>query len=113
MTIIAALEDQLEGTRATVERREAVLRLFKNRDFRSVILESFCKEECARYAQESADPAISPENRADALAMAQAAGHLRRFLQLIVVLGNNAEGVIPDLEQMIVNVEAEQNEGAN
>lgn len=88
---IHQLEQRNEGLKEAVDRRDLALKLEKNREFRKVILEDFCGSECARYAQASADPNLKPEYRADALAMAQAAGHLRRFLSVIVQMGNKAE----------------------
>lgn len=98
---IEQLELQLKSSKEQVELRNAAKRLWENRDFKKVILESFMTTECARYAQTSADPALDATSRADALALAQASGHLKRFLSVIVQMGNNAEGQIPAIEQAL------------
>ena len=95
------LEHQRDSARKLIERRDLALRLYKNSDFKELILNEFCVQECARYAQASADPALKPEARADSLAIAQAAGHLRRFLSVIVQMGNQAEGQMTDLNEAI------------
>ncbi|MDR5839321.1 hypothetical protein [Caballeronia sp. LZ034LL] len=100
------LEAGLESAKAQVELRNQIAKLMDNREFRKVIREAFCEKECARYAQESADPALPDRQRADALAMAQAAGHLKRWLAVQMVMGDNAVGQIPDYEQMIEHVRA-------
>ena len=101
MSRTSRLEDQLKDSKALVERREAVIRLSKNPDFRRVILDEFFVEECARYARESGDPALTPAQRADALAIAQSAGHLKRYLNVQIQLGDAAEASITDLETAI------------
>lgn len=103
MSTVSRLEDQLKDTKALVERRDAILRLSKNADFRTVILDAFFVEECARYARESGDPALTPAQRADALNIAQAAGHVKRFLNVQIQMGDAAEGSITELEE---NIEA-------
>ena len=109
MSEVFHLERQLEEYKKVVERRDLAKKLYNNREFKKVILDDFCITECARYAQSSGDPSLTPEQRADALAMAQAAGHLRRYLSVTVQMGNSVEGQIADLEQAIL--EARQEEG--
>lgn len=108
MSEAAALEYQLEQAKRMVERRNKVQKLTKNREFKDVILDYYMVEECARYVHTSADPALKPENRADALGMAQAAGHLKRFLNVVEQMGNHAESQIPALEQAIDEVRSEE-----
>lgn len=110
MSEVFALESQLADAKKAIERREIALRLYNHPDFKSLIIDEFCTKECARYAQSSADPALNADQRADALAIAQAAGHLRRYLSVIVAMGNQAEGQMTNLEQAIE--EARQEEDA-
>ena len=56
MSEVALLEKQLADTKTLVDRRTIAQRLAANADFRKLILEEFCVNECARYAQASADP---------------------------------------------------------
>jgi hypothetical protein len=100
------LEKGLEDSKAQVALRDQLARLMDNREFRKVIREAFCEQECARYARESADPALTDRQRADALAMAQAAGHLKRWMAMQMVMGDNADGQIVDYEQAIAHVRA-------
>lgn len=79
---IAQLEEQRDHNKRIAEQGEAHDRLMKNRDFRKIILEGFMVEQAARYVQESADPALTDRQRADALGIAQASGHLKRYLQI-------------------------------
>lgn len=108
MSEVFLLEKQLEDGKKSIEKRDLALKLYNNREFKQLILQDFCVEECARYAQMSADPALAANERADALAIAQAAGHLRRFLSVVVQMGNNAERQAPDIEQAIIEARQEE-----
>ena len=101
MSEVFALERQLADAKEQIKLRDTAVKLSANPEFKSLILERFCVQECARYAQSSGDPALNAEQRADALAMAQAAGHLRRFLSVTVQMGNHAARQVPDLEVAI------------
>ena len=107
MSDIAALEEQAVERQKYVENRRIAQRLFSNRDFKKLILEEFCVNECARYAQNSANPALGPDERADSLAIAQAAGHLRRFLSVTIQMGNQAEVEIRQINEAIEEIRAE------
>ena len=101
MNEVAELEAQKDELKAAVDRRDSALKLSKNRDFRKLILEFFCRDECARYVHTSLDPNLSDKERADALALAQASGHLKRFLSVVMQMGNSAEGTIRDIDTAI------------
>lgn len=109
MSDVIRLEKQLEAGKKEIEKRAIALRLYENADFKKLIVDGFMTEECARYAQLSADPVLQPNERADALGLAQAAGHLKRFLSVVVTMGNAAEGRQIELENAIE--EARQEEG--
>lgn len=71
-------------------------------DFKELILQEFCINECARYAQVSGDPTLTDEQRRDAISFAQAAGHLRRWLSIQVQLGRNAAADLGTVDAHIV-----------
>lgn len=96
---IEANEGQLAGLKQSLKKAEELRKLVANPLFRRVILEEFCVQECARYAQLSADPTLSEAQRADALGIAQAAGHLRRWIEVIQRMAQTAEGTIGAIEQ--------------
>lgn len=111
MNTVQELEKQLEENKKLIAQRQAAQRLSQNADFKKLILEGFCEKECARYARESGDPAIDAEGRADALAMAQAAGHLLRYLSLQIQMGAHAERTIQEVEEELAEARAEEIEG--
>lgn len=110
MSEVSALKEHREGILDLIEQRNVALRLYNNPDFKKLILGEFCVNECARYAQASADPALNAEQRADSLAIAQAAGHLRRFMSVKVQMGNNAERSMDELDQAIIEAEQEESQ---
>lgn len=104
------LEQQEIGMKQAVELRDSAEKLARNADFKKLILKHFMVEECSLYAQRSADPALTAPQRADALAIAQAAGHLKRFLSVIVQMGNHAESTLPSIaEEIVLAREEEEN----
>lgn len=95
---VEALERQLAGQKEIIEHQKMLQRLLGNRDFKKLVLDEFCVKECARYAQLSADPDLTAVQRADALATSQAAGHLRRWIQVKLQMGSAAESSLPSIE---------------
>jgi hypothetical protein len=107
---IVSLEQQKADAKVVMDRRNMALRLAKNTDFRTLILDGFCLHDAARYVQTSADPAMTAEARADALSMAQASGHLKRYLSLAVQMGAHAERTMPELDEALVEARSVEDE---
>lgn len=107
---IEQLEAQREFNQKIAERGEAHDRLMKNRDFRKIIMDGFCGTDAARYVQESANPALDDRQRADALGIAQASGHLRRYLQVDRILIDQASEKVTQIDQAIAEMRAEGEE---
>lgn len=111
MSIVNQLETQLGKAKSLVERKEKVKKLFSNKLFKELILEDFCKTEAARLVQNSTDPRLSPEDRADALGSAQAPGYLMRHFSVIDLIGSSAESQISELEEEIEEARNEEQGG--
>ena len=107
MSDVTALEQQLKDSQDLVNRRQMALKLANNREFRKLILEDFCVTEAARLVQMSSDPAMDAQQRADALSMAQATGHVKRFLSMTVQMGAAAERNLAELEEALAEARAE------
>jgi hypothetical protein len=107
---VDALEEQLKREKSVVELRDSAIKLSGNREFKRLILDGFCGTEAARYVQESADPLLSDRQRADALAMAQASGHLKRFLSIMVQQGNTSARNVKELEEALDEARALEGE---
>lgn len=104
MDELKELEFQRETAEFFIKRKEMIQRLQDNPDFKKVITEEFCEKECAGYAKASGDPSLSKEDRESALQMAQAAGHLQRFLSICIRMGMTAEGQLKEIDTMIEEV---------
>lgn len=104
------MEQHIEQLKAEAKRGETAVRLMENRDFRKLLLEEFCTNECARYAQASGDVSLSAESRADALANAQAAGHLRRWLMRQIQLGKTAADRVDEAEKVLESIRSGSDE---
>lgn len=106
-TELEQMINQRNRAKLLASRREMVLRLYKNKDFKALILDGFCLTEAARYVQESSDPLLNADQRADALAMAQASGHLKRFLSITAQMGYSASNDLPELEEAVSELRAQ------
>ena len=104
---IQALEKHIQEQKHLAEMADIAVRLNDNPDFRKLILDGFCLNEAARYAQESGDPMLTKDQRQDALNMAQASGHLKRFLSVTILMGNAADTSIVDAQRQIEALRAE------
>jgi hypothetical protein len=107
-TDLQQLETGLEEAKKIIAFRDAILKLTENREFKRVVREEFFERDCARYARESADPSLTDRQRADALAMAQAAGHFKRWLSIQLNMGNAAAEQMVEIEAAIDEVRAEE-----
>ena len=108
MSEVKQLEHQLAKQKVAIKRRDMALKLSSNPDFKKLILDEFCVQECARYAQASGDPSLSAESRADSLSLAQAAGNLRRWLSVTVTMGDMAQNQATELENALMEARAEE-----
>lgn len=92
--------------------RDALLRLYKNKDFKAVIEQAFMEKDCARYARMSGLSTNSPEVREDALAKCQAAGHLKEYFHAVEMMGNRAEANLREIAESEAELVAEYREEA-
>lgn len=95
---IQNLEAEIDQAKELIVRREAAIKLSKNPEFRMLFLKEYFESEAARLVQLSADPALDAQQRADALNMAQATGHTKRYLSMAYQMGAVAEREIHDKE---------------
>jgi hypothetical protein len=110
MSEIANIEAQITDLQELVEKKDLALKLENNREFKKLILDGFCEADCARFARNSGDPAIPKDQREDSLFMAQAAGHLRRWLSITVRMGLRAEDEIQQHQATIEEIRVEGKE---
>lgn len=106
MSDIQNLEIDIKVAEELVERREMAQKLAKNREFRKLFMEDYFVTEAARLVQLSADPTMDAQQRADALAMAQATGHAKRYLSMAIQMGAHAERELPEVRVALEEMRA-------
>ncbi len=111
MSDVSQLEQQLKDAKYLVERRDMALKLSGNREFRKLILDDYLVTEAARLIGGSGDPNLKPDQRADMVEMAKATGHLKRFLSVIVTMGNTAANDLPNIEEHLSEARTEDETG--
>lgn len=113
MSEVAKLEQTIESMKRDIAVKDMVEKLESNREFKKLIIEGFCTKEAATYVQLSADPNLGDRERADALGLAQASGHLKRYLEVLKTMGRQAQSRLSSYEEELVvmrNEEFEHNE---
>jgi hypothetical protein len=108
MSDIQDLEQGIKDAEELVSRRQMALKLSENREFRKLFTDGYFLTEAARLVQLSGDPSLTLEQRADALAMAQATGHTRRFLSMTIQMGAHAERELPELNAALVELRSDE-----
>lgn len=109
MSQLTELQEYLKVLSKQIEFKDQVNRLLENPDFKSIILEGFCKDEMTRCMQLAVSDRISPDLRDVYLQMAKSSATLENYLNTLIVLGTNAvedkEEVSQQIESLLVNGE--------
>lgn len=111
MSEILELEQDIKNAEELVARREMAIKLSSNREFRKIFMDDYFVTEAARLVQLSADPALTLEQRADALAMAQATGHAKRYLSMMIQMGAHAARELPQAREALDELRGADLEG--
>jgi hypothetical protein len=112
-SVVNGLENQLKDAKDLIDRRNMALKLASNREFRKLVLEGFCEKDAARLVSEAGDPALTPQQRADAFEMAKAGGHLKRYLSACFQMGAAAERDLEELEATLAEARVEEDAEAD
>lgn len=97
----------IEHRQGEQKKAEALGRLMRNKDFKTVVLDGFCKENVLRALGLSAVHE-DPHTAKIALAEAQAATHLEGYFANIISEGRNAEASIAGAESELRAIDEEQ-----
>jgi len=101
MSELQELEQQKAQYALAIERWQRLERLRSQLEWKHLIEEGFLLQDCARYTHASVDTAIPKEQREDALKIAQAAGYLSKFLEVLETQGRYAQNRLPELDAAI------------
>jgi hypothetical protein len=110
MSDIQELERDIANSEALAAHRNLALKLSENYEFRKLFHEEYFVSEAARLVQLASDPALTKEQQADALEMAKATGHTRRYLSMIIQMGYHAERELPAQRQALEELRANPDE---
>lgn len=108
MNEVNQIEQHIKALKSGIAKREQVLKLSRNRDFKDLIIEGFCVRDSAKYVQQAGDPNLNQGERDDALALAMAGGHLKRYLSTLITIGNNCEAQLLRAENELESARAEE-----
>ena len=106
---IQSVEMSIEDAKKAVRRRDAILRLEKNKDFKYLILEGFMEKHAVKQVMLKASPAMqSPEAQNMVDLQINAIGQFKQFMYNVVLMGNNAERALENDEQTLEELHAEE-----
>lgn len=88
-----------------VRQRDISLKLYDIPEFKELIIQEYMHNEPARLAIIAQDPNFDDKQQRDCQNMAFAPGHLKRWLSMIVVRGNNAQHTLDGISAEIEDVE--------
>lgn len=94
---IESVQNQIAQMEAMIETRNRIQRLVQNSDFKELINKRYIVDEAASFAGAAGDSNLNREQREDAMEMARAPGHLKRWFTVQIAMANKAED---DLKQV-------------
>lgn len=108
MSTIEQLERNKEDNKKLIDQSNLARKLIGDSKFRKLILEEYMIHEASRLIGSSADPNLSDVQRADMVAMAQAPGHLKRWLNVIGRMGDQALRDNAEIDLQLDELRAEE-----
>jgi hypothetical protein len=106
MTPQSELEEiqlSIQAARDLVEKRDALITLSKNEQFKKMILEGYLKNEAVRLAQISGEYAHR-EYRGEIMGMITGISYFNQWIEQVLREGDNAEEAIREHEQAMQDV---------
>lgn len=108
MTEIEEVELQIDENKKQIALSDAAQRLINNPDYRLLIEEHYCRDECARYVHGSINAGLSEAIRENMLEMARATGFFRMFMVGQIQLGNRADQDIVRNQKLLEELRQEE-----
>lgn len=107
---IEGLEYQKKKALEEIAFAERVEKLLLNPDFQQVIMKEYCIHAAAGFVASSSDPILTKDQREDSLAMAQAPGHLKRWLQITQTKAETLRERMPEIDEMIDHLRSSEDD---
>ena len=106
MNDIQQVELSIEQAKALINRAEQARRLAENKDFKSLVLDGYFNEEAARLVHCLGDINLK-EYQEDILRDLHGIASFKRYMQTIVMIGNNAQNDLMSNEATLDELRAE------
>ena len=104
---IKEIELSIEHAKEIALRGEMAEKLATNHEFKKLILDGYFRDEAARLALLSSDPALDQTSREHVLRDLNGPGSLKRYLSAIVQMGRVAQNEIREAYQTMDEIRAE------
>lgn len=106
MNDIEVIEISAAEAKAKVDRHAKLEKLFSNREFKSLIVEGYLKDEIVRLGLISANPNMNDALRENTAEKIRAISHFDQFLRQIVTEGLLAQQELGDFEAELEELRA-------
>ncbi|QEG09298.1 hypothetical protein HYP93_gp59 [Stenotrophomonas phage Pokken] len=104
---IESLTRQLDGAKTAAKKLAAMERLFKNKDFKELILQDYCINEASRLIHASINPQFDAENQRKFVVMAQACGGILLWATAQESMLATQAGQIAEIEEALEELRQE------
>jgi len=101
----------IEAATAAIDKKKALDRLYHNKDFQSIIVQGYFKDEASRLVLLKGDLNITQESEDHCDKMINGIGCLRAYFQIVNHFGDQAEKAIEEDRQTREELLAEQLNG--
>lgn len=106
-TEMEQVELTIEDAQKLIDRRDSLLKLQNNRDFKKIINEGFLKEEAVRLVHALADPNLA-QFREQIQGSIEGIGVLLQYFHTITAMGNAAENEMREHQELLNELQNEE-----
>jgi hypothetical protein len=108
---VEEIEVSMEQARAAIQRKERLLRLMENQDFKDIILEGYFEKEPARLVSLLRDSSFqSAEDQQSIIDDMKGISSLRQYLRTVHQLGQQMEVTLKAQQQTVESLQNEEDE---
>lgn len=92
---LAQVELSIEQAENNIQRKEALQRLYDNKDFRQLIIDGYFRDEASRLVLLKADSTVQDDKEQEQIRkMIDSIGYLRQYFNVIHQFGSMAESAL-------------------
>lgn len=99
---VEEIQLDIDDAKAIVAKRDALIRLENNADFKALILDGYFKDEAVRLVEAKGSPSLQlPEHQEAIIKSIDGIGALKAFFRATDLMGSNAAAAIEDSERLL------------